>query len=203
MKGNMPKTGSIGKTDEKPQISKKPRTEVLKRIGARIRSERTSLGLSLEAFAKKVGISKMTLHRIETGATSPSIINLTEISFLLKQPIESLIMEGDPKVVLLKKEQQGMIMDPESGIRLLAPRGLISDRITISAAELDRGIVIEPHRNHGFEWAYLIRGRAVVYVSGKGYSMGEGDSIFYDAHYTHSIEVKEKTRYVGLFLKDD
>ena len=100
--------------------------EILKRIGTKIRNERNRLGLSLEALARKVGISKMTLHRIETGMTSPSVITLTEISFHLKKPIESLIREGDPKVVLIKKAEQDDIMDPESGIRVLAPRGLIT-----------------------------------------------------------------------------
>jgi transcriptional regulator with XRE-family HTH domain len=177
--------------------------EVLKRIGAKIRSERNRLGLSLEAFARKVGISKMTLHRIERGTTSPSVITLTEISFHLKQPVESLIGEGDPKVVLLSKNRQDTIMDPESGIRVLAPRGLISDRMTITAAELEKGFTIEPHKNHGFEWAYVIRGKADVTVAGKKYRIETGDAIFYDAHFVHSIEVREKTQYVGLFLKDE
>jgi transcriptional regulator with XRE-family HTH domain len=177
--------------------------EILKRIGAKIRSERKRRGLSLEAFAQKVGISKMTLHRIETGTTSPSVITLTEISFHLKQPVESLIGEGDPRVVVLPRNRQDMIMDPESGIRVLAPRGLISDRVTITAAELEKGFAIEPHKDHGFEWAYMIRGKADVTVAGKKYRIGTGDAIFYDAHFIHSIEVKEETQYVGLFLKDE
>jgi transcriptional regulator with XRE-family HTH domain len=179
------------------------RQDILKRIGARIRSERNRLGLSLEAFARKVGVSKMTLQRIETGTTSPSVIILAEISFQLKQPIESLIGNGEPRVMVLKKNQQDTIMDPESGIRVLAPRGLISERMTITAAELKKGASIEPHKNHGFEWAYIIRGKADVTVAGKKYRIETGDAIFYDAHFTHSIDVKETTQYVGLFLKDE
>ena len=177
--------------------------EVLKRIGARIRAERNRLGLSLEALARKVGISKMTLHRIETGATSPSIINLTEISFHLKKPIESLIREGEPKVVLIREDQQNTIMDPESGIKVLAPRGLISDRITITSAELDTGVEIDPHVNKGFEWAYLTEGKAVVRVGDRKYKIQAGDSIFYDAHFPHSIKVEEKVKYIGIFLRDE
>jgi len=177
--------------------------EMLKRIGSRIRSERNRLSLSMEALANKVGISKMTLHRIETGATSPSIIILTEISFHLKQPIESLIKEGEPNVVLLKKNQQDTIFDPESGIRVLAPRGLITDRITITCAELEEGTVIETHENKGFEWAYIIEGKAVVGVGTKSYPVEGDDAIFYDAHYPHSIRVHKRVQYVGLFLRDE
>lgn len=172
-------------------------------MGTKIRNERNRLGLSLEALARKVGISKMTLHRIETGMTSPSVITLTEISYHLKKPIESLIREGDPKVVVIKKAEQDNIMDPESGIRVLAPRGLITDRITLTSAELKKGYAIETHVNRGFEWAFLIKGKAVVTVAGKEYPMQAGDCIFYDAHFPHSIRVKEKLQYVALFLKDE
>jgi len=177
--------------------------EMLERIGARIRSERNSLGLSLEALAKKVGVSKMTLQRIETGSTSPSVIILTDISFHLKQPIETLIKEGEPKVVVLKKDEQNTLFDPESGIRILAPKGLISDRLTITYAELDEGDVIDLHQNKGFEWAFLIEGKAVVRVGTKNYDVEEGDTIFYDAHFPHSIRVYKKIRYVGLFLQNE
>lgn len=191
----------------KPKQRKKENSdqqcEILKRIGSKIRNERNRLGLSLEALARKVGISKMTLHRIETGMTSPSVITLTEISYHLKKPIESLIREGDPKVVLIKKAEQDNIMDPDSGIRVLAPRGLITNRITLTSAELKRGYAIETHVNHGFEWAFLIKGKAVVTVAGKEYPMQAGDCIFYDAHFPHSIRVREKLQYVGLFLKDE
>jgi transcriptional regulator with XRE-family HTH domain len=177
--------------------------EMLKRIGARIRSERNSLGLSLEALAKKVGVSKMTLQRIETGSTSPSIVTLTDLSFHLKQPIETLIKEGDPKVVLLKKAEQNTVFDPESGIRILAPKGLIADRLTVTYAELEKGTDIELHQNKGFEWAFLIEGKAVVRVGTKDYLLEEGDTIFYDAHFSHAIRVYEKVRYVGIFLRDE
>jgi transcriptional regulator with XRE-family HTH domain len=190
-----------------PRHSKKENSdqqcEILKRMGTKIRNERNRLGLSLEALARKVGVSKMTLHRIETGMTSPSVITLTEISFHLKKPIESLIREGDPKVVLMKRVEQDNIMDPQSGIRVLAPRGLITNRITLTSAELKKGYTIETHVNHGFEWAYLIKGKAVVSVAGKDFPMQAGDCIFYDAHFPHSITVKEKLQYVGLFLKDE
>jgi len=177
--------------------------KMLKNIGKKIRAERNRLGLSLDTLSKKVGISKMTLHRIETGTTSPSIIALSEISFHLKQPIESLMREGDAKAVLLKKSQQDTVLDPESGIRVVAPKGMISDRITITHAELEKGVVINTHTNKGFEWALLFEGEAVVKVRDKNFPMKGGDAIFFDAHFPHSIRVQEKIKYVGLFLHDE
>lgn len=161
------------------------------------------MGLSLDALAQKVGIAKMTLHRIETGATSPSIITLAEISFQLKQPLEAFIREGDANVVVLKKENQNNIFDPDHGIRIVGPSGMVSDRIIITYAEMDQGTVVENHTNNGFEWALLIEGRAVVGVQDRDYPIEAGDAILFDAHYPHSITVEERIKYVNLYLKDD
>ena len=72
--------------------------------------------MSLETLAQKVGISKMTLHRIETGVSSPSIITLAEISYHLKQPLEALFQEGEAKVVVIKREAQEKLLNNEYGI---------------------------------------------------------------------------------------
>ena len=90
---------------KKPSI-KSYQQKTLKSIGSKIRMERKKNGFSLEALSKRVGVSKMTLQRIETGATAPSIVLLTEVAFHLKRPLEALIREGKAKVVHLKKGQQ-------------------------------------------------------------------------------------------------
>ncbi len=176
--------------------------KTLKSIGSRIRTERRKQGLSLEALGKRVGVSKMTLQRIETGATAPSIVLLTEVAFHLKRPVEALIREGNAKVVHLKKGRQETL-DRSRKFRVIGPRGLVSDRVTLTYSELEKDTVINAHTNKGFEWAFLFEGSAWVDVGGHRYHFESGDSIFYDAHFPHSIQVKETCRYVGLFLRDE
>ena len=114
---------------------------MLERIGARIRAKRNSLGLSLEALANKVGISKMTLQRIETGSTSPSIIILTDISFHLKQPIETLIKEGEPRMVLLKKMHRTQFSTRKAGLGSWLPKGYRLSTDICETAHLENGVV--------------------------------------------------------------
>lgn len=177
--------------------------ETLMNIGSKIRTERKELGLSLEVLSKKVGISKMTLQRVETGATSPSIILLADIAFHLKRPVESFIREGKARVVHLRKDLQDRLFDREGKFRVIGPKGLISDRITLTYSELEKDTHIETHTNHGFEWTFLMEGNAVVEVGGHPYPFEAGDALFFDAHFPHSIRVNKKVRYVGLFLRDD
>lgn len=177
--------------------------EKLRKLGSRIRRKRKSLGMSMEVLAQKVGISKMTLHRIENGLSSPSIITLTEISQQLKQPLEALIREPAGHVTVIRKGEQDTIFEPEYGIRVVAPRGLISDRITATHAELEEGTVIEPHTNNGHEWAVLLDGKAVVTVADREYPIEAGDAIYYDARVPHGMRVEEKIRYIGIFVRGE
>ena len=176
--------------------------KTLQSIGSKIRTERKKHGLSLEALAERVGVSKMTLQRIETGATAPSIVLLTEVAFHLKRPVEALIHDGNAKVVHLKKDQQETL-DRAKKFRVIGPRGLVSDRVTLTYSELAKDAVINTHTNKGYEWAFLIEGSAWVDVGGNRYLFESGDAIFYDAHFPHSIQVKKTCRYVGLFLRDE
>jgi transcriptional regulator with XRE-family HTH domain len=164
--------------------------------------ERKRLGLSLEALAGKIGVSKMTLQRIETGVSAPSIVLLTDVAFHLKKPVESLIQQGSGKVVHLKRARQETLFDKAKKFRVIGPKGLISDRITLTYSELEKDTVIDTHTNKGYEWAFLFEGSAMVDVGGSRFLFESGDAIFYDAHVPHSIEVKQRCRYVGLFLRD-
>ena len=77
----MTKTGIVkkGKPEVKEQTASDDSVHLNLKVGPKIRAERKHLGLSLEAPAQKVGVSKMTLQRIETGSTSPSIVVLGSI----------------------------------------------------------------------------------------------------------------------------
>ena len=56
-------------------------------IGFRIRDLRKKKGLSMNQVADKVGVSYITIHRIETGKVSPSVVLLSEIADCLGEPI--------------------------------------------------------------------------------------------------------------------
>jgi DNA-binding XRE family transcriptional regulator len=47
--------------------------EALARLGAMVRAERESVGLTQVALAKRVGVSPGTINRIEKGRRKPSL----------------------------------------------------------------------------------------------------------------------------------
>ncbi len=77
---------SIVRTPRPRQKSRK-RIE-LELLGMRIADCRTAMGLSQETLAKKTGLSKGTIKRIERGETSPSYETLYRFSRALRQIIQ-------------------------------------------------------------------------------------------------------------------
>ena len=78
-------------------------------VGTRIRAERKKKGLSLEALAKEVGVSLVTLQRIETGKTSPSVALLSEIAQYLDKSILCFIPDNRKSLNVIRKKQQQKI----------------------------------------------------------------------------------------------
>ena len=157
----------------------------------------------MESLAEKIGISKMKLQRIETGATSPSIVLLSQIAYHLKRPIESFVRDGKANVVHLKKKQQDALSDDKRGFRIIGPMGLVSDRITLTYQELEKDTLTESHTNEGVEWAYIIEGSAIFEINAEKFLLEGGDSICFNAYFPHSTRVIEKIKCVGLFLREE
>lgn len=73
----------------------------LQAIGAHIRQRRRHLGVTALATAAAAGISRVTLHRIETGAASVRVGALMNVLDALDLPLSALEgeLEGKPGVV--------------------------------------------------------------------------------------------------------
>ena len=58
--------------------------------GERVNEVRKSLGLTLEKFGEKLGVTKTTISRIENGITSPTLRQLETIAAALDVKITVL-----------------------------------------------------------------------------------------------------------------
>jgi transcriptional regulator with XRE-family HTH domain len=170
--------------------------------GKRIRLERKKLGLSLEAFAAKVGVSLLTLQRIETGKTSPSVALLAEIAKNLNKSIVSFVEDIEKPTIFIKDKDQQVILTPTMKLRVIGPENMVSNRIIITYGEMDKGKTIDGHSHSGIEWAYVLEGKTEHIQNGKSIIMVAGDSISYDAGVEHSVTALEKTKFFGVYLKN-
>lgn len=158
-------------------------------LGAKIRRERKALGLTLKEFADLVRTSKATLQRVETGAKSPTIALLTEISHICRKPIDTFIHEVLRDFYEIDAAEQKSIVTKGSEIKIICPYGLISRDIVVNYFKGKPGAHVEPHQDEGYEWIYVLRGSCIVEYETKVFRFKRGDAFFYDARKTHSYKI--------------
>jgi len=175
---------------------------VQKIIGTKIRIERKQIGLTLEKFAKKLGISAITLQRIETGKSSPSVVLLSEIAQHLKKSIHSFLEDKEASFVCIRRRNQRSISSPMLKIKIIGPRNLIAENIVVTYGELKKGKKIDPHTNRGIEYNYNIEGKSELILDGQSYFLEAGDSTVFDARLEHSVTALQKLKFFGIFVED-
>src|SRR6187200_1746564 len=93
-------------------------TNLNKRIAARVRELRGATGLSLEALARKSGVSRSMISLIERGESSPTAVVLSRLATGLGVVLASLFDPPQalvPGVPLLRRAEQPEWRDPASG----------------------------------------------------------------------------------------
>jgi len=171
-------------------------------IGTKIRVERKKNGLTLEQLAKKIGISAITLHRIETGKSSPSVILLSEIANVVHKPIFSFFEQKDKPFVRIQRKNQRSISSHMLKIKLIGPRNMIADNMVVTYGELKKGKKIDPHTNRGIEYNYNIEGKSELRLDGQSYFLEAGDSSVFNARLEHSVTALEKLKFFGIYVED-
>lgn len=165
--------------------------EVAVTIGEVIRTDRKVLGLSLEQLAKKLGIGVATLHRIETGASSPSLDLLEKVALELHRPLASFLRNGQRDVDHRKREEIELV-ETEKGysFKVISPYGLIHPNVFmwhfIAPADTayhtsQEGFI------RGYVWVYLLKGKLVAEYDKKIYAINEGDMFYCNGNKQQSV----------------
>ncbi|HNS14636.1 MAG TPA: helix-turn-helix domain-containing protein [Syntrophorhabdaceae bacterium] len=172
-------------------------------LGIKIRKERKGLGLSLKELAERVRISTMTLQRIETGKTSPSVSVLAEIAYHLRQPIDFFFQEKEPKILVVSKDKQSVFESPGMKLTVVAPLDLTGKNVLVNLGEAKEGSFIDPHVEEGHSLVYVLEGEAVIEHDGVEHHLAEGDVLYYDARYVHSVKtISKRHRFLSIFFKE-
>ena len=169
----------------------------MERIGTKIRTQRKKNGLTLKELAERVAISAITLQRIETGKTSPSVVLLSEIAQALNKPVSSFIEENYKPLI------QRRISNPMLKIEIIAPRKMIKDNIVVTYGVLRKGQAIDTHSNPGTEWAFNVKGRSELKLNNQTHIIESGDSIAYNARVEHSVTALEDMTFFSIYVEDD
>jgi len=169
-------------------------------VGNKIRKIRKSTGLTIKELAKLVGVSYLTIQRIETGEVSPSVAILSDIAHCLKHPITSFF-EKDKGFRIIPANEQPAVETKALSLKVLVPKGVVSDKISVSLGKLKKGKRIDEHTNKGFEITYIIKGKCSQTYEKDVFELNAGDIIYFDAEKPHSVEAIESIEFINIYLK--
>jgi len=172
-----------------------------KMVGTRVREARQRAGISMKELARMVGVSYSTLYRVETGKVSPSVALLSEIAHVLGQPVSSFFAEDDQPVKVIRAHQQAVLRSSSLKIRLLVPKGVINDKISIVLGETEKGLCIGKHRNSGHELAYMIKGKCILTHGTRQYELSENDVVYFSGDQLHSVVAIEPLTFVAIYFR--
>jgi len=164
--------------------------EIMKNIGAAVRSARQSLNISIRELARRSGLSATAIWKIERGQMSPSIVVLNHIAHGLGMKLTELldpVLEEETIVyTALGARTSGGVNDLRDIAEIISGA---SRAWVIQAAEhtLKKGAKSgrQPMVHSGEELVYCLEGQMQYVIDGKTYKLGAGDSLHFKAHLPH------------------
>ncbi len=180
-------------------------------IGKQVRASRKRLNLTVAALAKQARLSRGMLSKIENGQTSPSLATLTSLANALQVPVTSFFRgyEEQRDVTYIRAGEGLPIERRGSGAghqyQLLGhtigkPYNIEPYLITLN----DKSEVFPVFQHAGTEFIYMLEGRVTYRHANKTYTLGPGDTLFFDAEASHGPDEIEKLpcRYLSIIISE-
>lgn len=157
---------------------------VERRIASRLKALRGERGWSLEALAKRSGISRATLSRLENAEVSPTTAVLGKLCAVFGLTLSRLMLqveEGFP--ALLRPAEQPLWHDPSAGFTrrsLSPPAQPLAGEVLECSLDAGASISYEAPPRPGLEHHLALReGRLRLTLDGETYDLSAGDCLRY------------------------
>jgi transcriptional regulator with XRE-family HTH domain len=164
-------------------------------LGREIRRLRKKYGMTVIALASQAGLSSGMLSKIENGLTSPSLSTIQALAAALNVSVTTLFRRHERRRdATLVKAGEGLIIHRRGSLagheyRLLGHS--VGKNVTMEPYLItltDKSEVFPSFQHSGTEFTYILDGRIDYHHSGVTYSLGPGDSLFFDGEAPHGPE---------------
>jgi transcriptional regulator with XRE-family HTH domain len=161
-------------------------------IGWRVRSRAREIGLSSAQLAKRVGLSRAMISKIENAQVSPSLATVSRLAEALEIPITSLFQGLD-------EERDALYTKAGSGPELGRPGTKSGHRYQLLGSMRGPAKRMEPmlvtlssesevfplYQHPGTEFLFMLEGEMEYGYAGASYEMSPGDSLQFDGEVAH------------------
>ena len=160
-------------------------------FGIRIRFARRARGLTIESLARRTGITKSFLSKIERGDKSPAIATVINLARALDMDLSQLLLPTarDQEVSLVQKSDRPPVVRYASsfGYRYVALTRRAHKRmqpflITFPRNPRREGAGLQ---HPGEEFVFVVRGKVLFTVGDEEFVLGAGDALYFDSSRPH------------------
>lgn len=159
--------------------------------GSRIRKIRRRQGRTLEEIARRSGFTRSLLSKIENEKTTPPVSTLMKIADALGVNFSALLDEqkNTATVYTSAKDARARKIETDKGYDFFT---FASDRPDKSMQPFlfvaEKGKVVPHTLSHrGEEFIYVVSGRVRYRVGNVTYTLGTGDSLYFDSEEDHEL----------------
>ncbi|MEP9350783.1 XRE family transcriptional regulator [Xanthobacter sp. KR7-225] len=188
---------------------KQDKDAVAANLGVRVRNQRKQLGLTLDEFAARSGVSRAMISKVERSEKSPTLSVLVRLAAGLNLTLSSLLGSQPEKseVSIIRAKNRVIFRDPESGF----------ERHALSQIDADNGVEILMHRipvgqSSGVlpvystpteKYVIVQEGELIVHLNDQDRLLGPGDTIHFEitAPYTFSNPGKKDCTYYVMLVR--
>ncbi len=178
-------------------------------IGREVRQLRQKHNMTVTELADLAGLSSGMLSKIENGLTSPSLGTLQSLASALNVSVTSLMRRFEVRRDATFVQAGGGLRIQRRGTRAGYEYRLLGHSLNIDISMepfvitlTDKSEVFPAFEHDGTEFLYVLEGRMDYHHGGATYSMGPGDSLFFDAEVAHGPEnlVQTPIRFVCVIV---
>ena len=167
-------------------------------VGPKVRRLRLRKKLGLVQLGEHTGLSPALLSKIERGQLFPTLPTLLRIALVFGVGLDHFFKEDSDRPVHAVVRKRDRIRLPDKMGRRSPAYHFESLDYPVSDRKLDgyyveieaEGEPSEPHEHPGAEIIYVLRGELVLNLQGEDFTVGEGDSMYFDCSHPHSYRRK-------------
>lgn len=167
--------------------------EAIKQIGERLKGLREVLDIPAEEVAELCDITLDHYLKIEAGEADPSVYRLSKISKKYGIALDVLLFGEEPRMssYFLTRKNQGLTVErrKEYKYQSLAGgfRGRKVDPFLTQIDPMPDDFRFHKNSHEGQEFDYIVEGEMEITIGEKTMTLGEGDSIYFDAAQPHCM----------------
>ena len=168
-------------------------------IGRQVRSLRKKLDMRVTELAGLAGLSSGMLSKIENGLTSPSLATLKALSEALNVPVTALFQQ-------FEERREATFVAAGQGLEIERRGTRSGHQYRLLGHSRDAALAVEPYmitlndesdsfpyfQHAGTEFIYMLEGRMGYRHGDRVYTLGPGDSLFFEAAVPHGPETLDE-----------